>query len=775
MAAGNKTEVVKSYYTTGIPNYVLPNFSHQNTRNRITSVVYHEVDDGSEHDNATHYSYDIHGNVTSLLQDNRTGVDLAADQFKKIEYSYDLLSGNVNEVNYQKDTDTDDEFNHKYTYDTNNRITTVHTSKNGVEWSQDAKYFYNLHGIMYRTELAHNKVQGMDYAYNLQGWLKGVNSNTVMAARDQGKDGDLTNGGLHSQIGRDAIGFSLAYHANDYKQIGTEPAGAENFTANISGTSYLEIEALDLYNGNIAHMVTAFKGIDESSLNLPQLTAYRYDQLNRIKSMLVHQQTQSDVALNTWSSVAGNNDYKADYSYDANGNLTELNRNGFTPAGAPNSTMDQLRYHYQNTTNGYKQNTNRLVGVNDLVLFEGGSTEETTYFDDVESQEYVEQNDQTANYKYDGIGNLIKDKAVGIENIEWTVTGKVKSISRIAGSTDVNLEFVYDAMGNRIAKIVKPQGSTPNQWITTHYVRDASGNVMATYIDNESNDLQPQDYHVYGTKRVAIANKVDPIYDVQANVIEFTSGNKSFELTNHLGNVLATVSDLRIGFDAAYEYVGDEGTHVFRQTASQTSYESSADGTYTTVAPDGEISEYAAHIVSMQDYYPGGSAQPSRTFSASDYRYGFNGQEKVDEISGNGNHNTALYWEYDTRLMRRWNQDPKPNPSISNYATFANNPIMYSDHLGDTLDVKQNLQSTTDITSLVRSGNEQYLQFNSDKSLTLNFGGLNDLDQIDLIAGDEGLSLLNDMINSDKKMLYEASEIALLKNGAGVKSNLILY
>ncbi len=66
------------------------------------------------------------------------------------------------------------------------------------------------------------------------------------------------------------------------------------------------------------------------------------------------------------------------------------------------------------------------------------------------------------------------------------------------------------------------------------------------------------------------------------------------------------------------------------------------------------------------------------------YRFAFNGQEKTDEISGSGNHNTALYWEYDTRLGRRWNLDPKPNPSISNYATLANNPMFFSDPLGDT-------------------------------------------------------------------------------------------
>ncbi len=67
------------------------------------------------------------------------------------------------------------------------------------------------------------------------------------------------------------------------------------------------------------------------------------------------------------------------------------------------------------------------------------------------------------------------------------------------------------------------------------------------------------------------------------------------------------------------------------------------------------------------------------------HKFGFNTQEKVDEVSGDGNHNTALFWEYDTRLGRRWNRDPKPNPSISDYVCFGNNPILNSDLLGDTV------------------------------------------------------------------------------------------
>jgi hypothetical protein len=70
------------------------------------------------------------------------------------------------------------------------------------------------------------------------------------------------------------------------------------------------------------------------------------------------------------------------------------------------------------------------------------------------------------------------------------------------------------------------------------------------------------------------------------------------------------------------------------------------------------------------------------------YRFSFNGQEKTDEISGEGNHNTAMFWEYDTRLGRRWNLDPKPQVNISDYAAFANNPIRFIDPLGDVVKVR---------------------------------------------------------------------------------------
>src|SRR5690625_3915382 len=72
------------------------------------------------------------------------------------------------------------------------------------------------------------------------------------------------------------------------------------------------------------------------------------------------------------------------------------------------------------------------------------------------------------------------------------------------------------------------------------------------------------------------------------------------------------------------------------------------------------------------------------------YRFGFNGQEKVNEIAGMGNHNTAEFWEYDTRLGRRWNVDPVDQISISNYAVFRNSPLVYTDVDGDCVDCDEN-------------------------------------------------------------------------------------
>lgn len=89
-------------------------------------------------------------------------------------------------------------------------------------------------------------------------------------------------------------------------------------------------------------------------------------------------------------------------------------------------------------------------------------------------------------------------------------------------------------------------------------------------------------------------------------------------------------------------------------------------------------------VLITYDYYAGGSIMPGRSFNAGSYRYGgAGGQEMDNEIYGSaGTSYTAEYWQYDSRLVRRWNVDPMTYPWQSSYAAFNNNPIYFIDPLG---------------------------------------------------------------------------------------------
>jgi hypothetical protein len=77
-------------------------------------------------------------------------------------------------------------------------------------------------------------------------------------------------------------------------------------------------------------------------------------------------------------------------------------------------------------------------------------------------------------------------------------------------------------------------------------------------------------------------------------------------------------------------------------------------------------------------------SEKSEKKARSVYLFGFNGQEKDDEVYGSdGTSYTAEYWQYDSRLGRRWNIDPVVKPWESPYACFNNSPIRIADPDGD--------------------------------------------------------------------------------------------
>ncbi len=73
------------------------------------------------------------------------------------------------------------------------------------------------------------------------------------------------------------------------------------------------------------------------------------------------------------------------------------------------------------------------------------------------------------------------DVSEEIEEIVWRVDSKIAEVRRTNGSTKKNLRFDYDATGNRIAKHIYADNAFTQWENSTYYVRDASGNVMATY------------------------------------------------------------------------------------------------------------------------------------------------------------------------------------------------------------------------------------------------------------------------------------------------------
>jgi RHS repeat-associated protein len=76
--------------------------------------------------------------------------------------------------------------------------------------------------------------------------------------------------------------------------------------------------------------------------------------------------------------------------------------------------------------------------------------------------------------------------------------------------------------------------------------------------------------------------------------------------------------------------------------------------------PDGQgqIAYYAADVVSYSDYYPFGMLMPGRKGSTGEYRYGFQGQEKDDEVKGEGNSVNYKYRMHDPRIGRFFARDP---------------------------------------------------------------------------------------------------------------------
>ncbi|MEP7220542.1 MAG: thrombospondin type 3 repeat-containing protein, partial [Bacteroidota bacterium] len=427
------TEQTFTTYTDSSGISYLDNSPQHNLRNRVSLV---ETSSGVK----THYSYDVHGNVEwvaqeipGLLQKNYT------------HYTYELISGHMQQVDYNDGKI--DQFHHRYSYDKDDRLTSVETSRDGRIWDRDAGYSYAATGELKRRELGEDKLAGLDYTYTLQGALKAVNAPSLKSADDPGQDGTVNT------YAPDSFAVALNYYPGDFARSGSV----------LDSSKATGLRGPPLFDGNISS-TTSHLG-DSMQLKYRGLTGetYRYDQLGRLKSSTFR---PFDSATSHWDTTS---QYATSYTYDPNGNIDSLRRNAYTVSGA--MAMDSLRYRY--VTAGSGEPTNKLDRVQDAVAGK-------PYTDDISSGQ------TTGNYQYDANGRLTADASENGMAVTWTHDGKVSKITSTDSSFGtphhMQMDYLYDGGGNCVRKSVSRWVGTGTKTIEhTYYVYGADGNVMAIY------------------------------------------------------------------------------------------------------------------------------------------------------------------------------------------------------------------------------------------------------------------------------------------------------
>ena len=337
--------------------------------------------------------------------------------------------------------------------------------------------------------------------------------------------------------------------------------------------------------------------------------------------------------------------YKSEYWYDANGNIDTLAR--YDQDG---NLYDGFSYKYKRDAQG-RLVQNRLYQLNDRAdqanayVNEGpGGAEDIAWTGNVPFNPTDGAINTAYNYGYDELGNLVRDTREEIASIEWTVAGKVKRVERTTGSGREPLTFGYGADGQRIKKQV---GEDPimGDGHREYYVRDAQGNIMATYryTNTTSASFRVMERPIYGSSRLGSYDRPRQLLGITVMPvgIPMTNSAKRYELTDHLGNVSTVV-------------------------------------TGRLLPGNGAGSAYQAEVLSASGFENFGALLPGRNFNSGAMRFGFNGKENDNEWHGStGTLQDYGMRAYDTRLARFFAVDPltRDFPWYTPYQFAGNKPI----------------------------------------------------------------------------------------------------
>jgi RHS repeat-associated protein len=210
--------------------------------------------------------------------------------------------------------------------------------------------------------------------------------------------------------------------------------------------------------------------------------------------------------------------------------------------------------------------------------------------------------------------------------------------------------------------------------------------------EEESVNFYQAEKHLYGSARLGVLHDsiellgtVNDDYDM--TITNHRIGLVNYELTNHLGNVLSTISDKPIPHDNS-----------------------------------GTVDYFLADIRQATDYSPFGVTLSGRNFTltgAEKGRFGYQGSEMDNEVKGEGDSYTTEFRQLDPRLGRWFSMDPVTQSWQSPYSSMNNSPVITNDKLGlygekraKRIAEKQNRKThETGITASVSRMNDQSKEY----------------------------------------------------------------
>ncbi len=380
--------------------------------------------------------------------------------------------------------------------------------------------------------------------------------------------------------------------------------------------------------------------------------------------------------------------YNASYSYDPNGNIRTLTRDGSQSNRGP---VDNLTYEYESQPVTGEE-SNRLQHLVET------APSPSPVAGDLEAQP-IQQN-----YSYDEIGELTGDHSENISSISWTTYGKVASVSKL----NQTIEFLYDAQGNRVRKRVYDPAN-PTDMAETYYVYEAGGKVVAIYEncvepappgeepdsdddgvpdacdpDPNNGEVPPPGGDSDGD---GIPDEFDPcpctagpVGDQDSDGIpDATDPNpcepscaEPYNLVEWVIYGNAAQGRIAEGKPSNVSRPASEGTPItqpdetFTRILDEKYYELKDHlGNARVVVSDMKqpttesgLAPFSAVLSSYANYYPYGMMQPDRSWQGGGWRYGYQGQEQDNAISGLGNLISFRYRADDSRIGRFWSIDP---------------------------------------------------------------------------------------------------------------------